>query len=198
MSDISDSLIHSDYFPAATKLEIKRLAGTSCWACHSPMSQIAQVFDQEDKQIEYWNRAGLINFSLESFDNGIPLCPNCHTQFDRSDDPGFVFLPVDLKYFIDFELQDRDRRAAAERDEAVTRREVPTNAMYLEHLVREGLAPEGSSQGLHQRVFLKHYFLAGPVDLEIWTSATQRLAWCADGDSTPSIPSPGKYPYMRA
>jgi hypothetical protein len=39
--------------------------------------------------------------------NAIPLCPLCRTQFDLANDPGFVFFPSDLEFFINFELADR-------------------------------------------------------------------------------------------
>ncbi|KZN84821.1 hypothetical protein EN45_089790 [Penicillium chrysogenum] len=36
----------------ATKAEIKRLAGDSCWVCQSTDSQICDVIGKEDKQAE--------------------------------------------------------------------------------------------------------------------------------------------------
>ncbi|KAE8403010.1 hypothetical protein BDV37DRAFT_251328 [Aspergillus pseudonomiae] len=53
----------------------------------------------------------LINFSLVSADNGRALC---HAEFDRSGEPGFLFLSIDIPFFINFELRDQRRRAAEE------------------------------------------------------------------------------------
>lgn len=54
-----------------------------------------------------------MDFPLASLANAIALCGTCHPQFDYALDPGFVFIPTDLDYFIDFELEDRQRRRAA-------------------------------------------------------------------------------------
>ena len=48
-------------------------------------------------QVQLWAEKGLINFSLTSPINAIPLCPLCYTQFDLANDPGFVFFPNDLE-----------------------------------------------------------------------------------------------------
>lgn len=44
-----------------------------------------------------------------------------------------MFIPMDLPYSIDFEVDDRKKRVSAVR-------EVPTSVMYRDHLVREGVA----------------------------------------------------------
>lgn len=59
------------------------------------------------RQVTLRTDMSLLNFSLASADNGILLCPTCHAEFDRFDDPGFIFLPVDIPFFIEFEPQDR-------------------------------------------------------------------------------------------
>lgn len=51
--------------------------------------------------------------------NAIPLRPTCHCQFDLASDPGFVFIPTDLQYFIQFELEDRQRRRKAVEQEGI-------------------------------------------------------------------------------
>jgi hypothetical protein len=55
-------------------------------------------------------------------------------QFDRVDDPGFVFIPTDLQYFIDFELKDSEKRALAAREGNILPREVPTSTLYSGHI----------------------------------------------------------------
>ncbi|KAJ5926095.1 hypothetical protein N7516_007868 [Penicillium verrucosum] len=81
-----------DAFSTATKTEIKRLAGDSCWVCQATEPQICYVIAKEDKQVDLWLNAGLIDFSLTSPANGITLCGSCHPQFDRDHNPG-----VDIK-----------------------------------------------------------------------------------------------------
>lgn len=41
-------------------------------------------------QVGLWSALGLINFSLTSHENGIPLCPTCHREFGLSLDPRVV------------------------------------------------------------------------------------------------------------
>ncbi|PLB35932.1 uncharacterized protein BDW47DRAFT_57549 [Aspergillus candidus] len=167
MSDTSSSQPRSHAFSAATRLEVQRLSGNACWACGTLSPQIAHVIGNEDGQIPLWSDMSLLNFSLTSADNGIPLCPTCHVEFDRSEDPGFIFLPVDIPFFIEFELKDRERRAVAEKDGKILRREVPTNIMYVDHLIRQRRLPEGSTGGgLYRPIFLRPYLLGGRVSPE--------------------------------
>ncbi|KKZ64670.1 hypothetical protein EMCG_01358 [[Emmonsia] crescens] len=49
---------------------------------------------------------GLLDYDLVSTANVIHLCPNCHVNFNHSSNPGFVFIPSDLGYFIRFEEDD--------------------------------------------------------------------------------------------
>lgn len=89
-------------------MELKRIAGENCWACSSEPAQICPVVAKEDPQVgkqsllacldydnniqaRFWAEKGLINFSLVSAMNAIPLCPLCHYQFDLALDLGFVF-----------------------------------------------------------------------------------------------------------
>ncbi|CAG8899459.1 unnamed protein product [Penicillium egyptiacum] len=161
MSETPSQYTKSDVFSAATKLEIKRLSGDSCWACETESPQIAYVIAKEDKQIPLWSTEGLLTFSLTSAANGIPLCPTCHVEFDRFDDPGFVFIPADLQYFIDFELKDSEKRALAAREGNILPREVPTSTLYRDHLFEQGIISDRATSGLYQPIFLKKYLLGG-------------------------------------
>ncbi|KAF7588963.1 hypothetical protein BBP40_004965 [Aspergillus hancockii] len=163
MSSISsDFCPKSDASPTATKTEVRRLAGDRCWACQSMEPQICHVVAKEDKQVDLWFEAGLLNFSLTSTANGIPLCGSCHTQFDRAHDPGFVFIPTDLEYFINFELEDRERRLTGN----VLSRQVPTSVMYRDHLIKEKKIPDSAVSGLYRPIFLKEYLLQDNVSVE--------------------------------
>jgi hypothetical protein len=108
--------------------------------------------------VDLWLNAGLIDFSLTSAANGIPLCGGCHTQFDRDHDLGVIFIPTDLQYFIDFELDDRKRRSTTS---SVLDRKVPTSVMYRDHLMKNNKISEGATSGLYRRIFLKDYLPPG-------------------------------------
>ena len=61
-------------------------------------------------QVQIWKEAALFNSDIDfkSTANGIALCAGCHRKFDNAVDPGFVFFPTDLQFFIDFEIIDQD------------------------------------------------------------------------------------------
>lgn len=106
-----------------------------------------------------WAKLGLINFSLTSHENTIPLCPTCHRELDLTLDPGLIIVPTHLEYFIDFELNDRNGRAGR-----LGVRRVPTPDEYRHYV--EGKGEYGTiaryiTGGLYTPVFLKHYFFMG-------------------------------------
>ncbi|KAJ5929875.1 hypothetical protein N7454_006825 [Penicillium verhagenii] len=70
-------------------------------------------------------------------------------HFDRDNDPAFVFVPIDLDYFIQFEQADRLRRQEGEWPPG---RQMPTGVQYTTHLEKSGKGCEG-----YTPVFLKHY-----------------------------------------
>ena len=83
---------------------------------------------------EYRNRGFL------EFDNGIRLCTLCHPQFDNLLCPGFLFLLHDLRFFIDSEINDYDRRLEkAQSGCCVPGRRCPTSAEYLENQIISAL-----------------------------------------------------------
>lgn len=55
--------------------------------------------------MDIWVEHSLVDFPLASLATAIALCGTCHPQFDCALDPGFVFIPIDLDYFFDFELE---------------------------------------------------------------------------------------------
>ena len=79
-----------------------------------------------------------MGFALASLANAIALCGTCQPQFDCALDPRFVFIPTDLDYFIDFELEDRQRRRAAAEKGVLSDRLVPTAEMYKLHEMTNG------------------------------------------------------------
>ncbi|EDN02656.1 hypothetical protein I7I51_07656 [Histoplasma capsulatum] len=145
----SEYFLKSDAFSAATKLEVKRLAGENCWACGRGLA------------------AG----------NAVPLCPLCHDQFDLATDPGFLFIPTDLQYFIQFELKDRERRRADMEQGVISKREIPTRDMYRAHQVKQGIISADSVGGLYLPIFLKHYFHCNRLPFDVLPYFSRPRQW---------------------
>ncbi|KAL9596823.1 MAG: hypothetical protein Q9219_005537 [cf. Caloplaca sp. 3 TL-2023] len=108
-------------------------------------------------------KRGLLSIdALNTFYNGISLCPNCHVLFDEHDFPGWVFLPEDLDYFLDFEQQDFERRQKHHNE---TRewsiRTVPSAQNYLQH--QATLLPERAVGGLYRKLFFHSRDMVGEV-----------------------------------
>jgi HNH endonuclease len=61
--------------------------------------------------------------------NVILLCANCHTEFDDSI-PGFIDLPTNLDFFIEYEERDYESRINAARDGEELERSVPNAIEY--------------------------------------------------------------------
>ncbi|OJD17002.1 hypothetical protein AJ78_02891 [Emergomyces pasteurianus Ep9510] len=194
----SEHSLKSDAFSAATKLEVKRLAGEGCWACGNESVHICHIIAKEDPQVgnatsatcyrnqanilltrkaQLWNEFGLITFSLTSAGNAVPLCPTCHNQFDLATDPGFFFMPTDLQYFIQFELKDRERRRANMEQGIISTREVPTRDLYRAHQVNQGIIPADSVGGLYLPIFLKHYFHRNRLPFDVLPYFSRPRQW---------------------
>jgi hypothetical protein len=102
-----------------------------------------------------WSDAGLITFNISSKNNGIALRPTCHYQFDMIIDPGFVFIPTDLNFFINFKLEDGERRA---KERETPRRQVLNYETYKAHQMAKGDITVEAYGGLYHPIFLKEYF----------------------------------------
>ncbi|OJJ50078.1 hypothetical protein ASPZODRAFT_128692 [Penicilliopsis zonata CBS 506.65] len=117
-------------------------------------------------QIQLWKDLGLVNYQLTSSFNAIALCPNCHCQFDCGLDPGLVFIPTDLAYFLDFEVKDQERRRQAAALGEVLQRQVPSAETYRLHQITQGKVAANAIGGLYQPVVLKTYIMIGsPFDV---------------------------------
>ena len=105
---------------------------------------------------------GILNFShLGHIENGIPLCPLCHRNFDDLMNPGFIFIPTDIEYFADFERKDMERRRALwKQSKYKTKmgRICPSPNNYRLHQLNEGILPDGACGGLYYRYTLRDYF----------------------------------------
>lgn len=128
-------------------------------------------------QADFWSDLGLISFQVSSALNAIPLCKTCHGQFDCCLDPGFLFIPTSLQFFIDFELNDRQRRKeAADRGENL-RRQTPSSEQYKAEQVSKQLIPADAKGGLYMPVFLKPYLLSGRLGYDITPQLSVPRSW---------------------
>ncbi|KAN0080983.1 hypothetical protein V8E54_004187 [Elaphomyces granulatus] len=100
----------SGLFPTSTKKWVARFS-KRCWLCDTTPYQFAHVLGKADRGTEVLFNGNFIDFMLDGPENVITLCGACHQNFDHIDDPGWIFHPTDIKYFIQFECHDRERRA---------------------------------------------------------------------------------------
>jgi hypothetical protein len=82
-------------------------------------------------------------------------------------DPGYVFFPTDIQYFIDFERRDRARREEFARDTGTSIssfiRQVPTSDDYKQHQVNNNIISPTAIGGRYSRLFLKQYLHGGEL-----------------------------------
>ncbi len=96
--------------------------------------------------------------SVNQIENAIPLCPLCHDAFDESSSPGFVFIPTDIQYFLDFEHRDYQRRRRVHKSSGeLLLRVSPSATDYLQHQSQDGLIEERACGGLYTCYVLRHY-----------------------------------------
>ena len=171
----------SSAFSEATKLQALHLSGPNCWACQNLDPDLAHVVSQKDGQVcvllpltqflqwlisskaSLWKQASLFPFSYKAVTNCIPLCPQCHRAFDRSEDPCYVFLPSDLQFFIKWETNDQQRRSQGI---SPSHRIVPGVEEYHNHQLSQNLISNDANGGLYCGYFLKDYLYNGclPTD----------------------------------
>ncbi|KIV89118.1 hypothetical protein PV10_08718 [Exophiala mesophila] len=148
-------------FSRRTKQKIvERNNGERCWHCGGGAPDVAHVISKKDGSFSKYVTWGLLTFDhLGDEQNGLPLCPSCHRAFDDINNPGLIFIPTDLEYFIDFELKDyHNRLDVASRLSHVPPRIVPTPQMYADFLRgRQILSPEAKG-GSYWRYTLRDFF----------------------------------------
>lgn len=119
-----------------------------------------------------WYDAGLVTSKLTSSSNGIALCPTCHARFDNLNDPGYLFYPEDLDFFIEFELHDQLLR-----EESPRPRNVPTAKEYKLQQIRQGKVSADDIGGLYQPVFLDNFLVGGKLPNDILSDLTAPEPW---------------------
>ncbi|OAL28652.1 hypothetical protein AYO20_09376 [Fonsecaea nubica] len=136
-----------------------------CWHCGRAAPDIAHVISKKDNSLADFQSfsdyaaSGLLTFDrLGDEQNGLPLCPSCRRTFDDLNNPGLIFIPTELEYFIDFERKDYQSRIdTAQRQGDIPPRMVPTPQMYSEYLTRQELVSSDAVGGLYWRYTLRDF-----------------------------------------
>lgn len=166
-SETRSSSSRSSVFSANTEDILKEL-NKACWACSSfftsmKRTHVVPIGDTEvryswlgcdqwnkwhgvlssfhifHKQTKYLKSLALLPFPITGYENGMMLCPNCHALFDDMLNPGWIFVPADLEYFINYELEDRRTR------QNIQYRTVSDLHEYLRHQIETGIQPANAT-----------------------------------------------------
>jgi hypothetical protein len=105
----------------------------------------------------------LVSFEeLGDEDNATGLCPTCHRNFDAPFDPGFVFLPEDLDYFVRFEKADQTRRRQEKAAHGIQlARLVPNAERYRLQQEQDGKVGSDAVGGQYRRYILQDFLPQG-------------------------------------
>ncbi|EPS35552.1 hypothetical protein H072_11055 [Dactylellina haptotyla CBS 200.50] len=123
-------------FSERTKWEVEQLSDDSCWVCGNERTSldVCHVIARKDPGFSDISSRGIVPFEHRGDkSNAIPLCKRCHDGFD-SVRPQVIILPVDLDYFLDFELRDYKERSETMHTQP-RRRITPSGDHYRAHLL---------------------------------------------------------------
>ena len=111
---------------------------------------------------------------MESPDNCIALCAYCHSVFDQPSDPAWVFIPTDLRYFIQYEINDQQRLS---RGDPPAHRVVPSADEYKAHQHQQGILPSEATGGLYRGYFLKDVLHGGRLPYDLLKDFAASKSW---------------------
>ncbi|KAL8707036.1 MAG: hypothetical protein Q9225_007865 [Loekoesia sp. 1 TL-2023] len=158
--------------------------GEFCWCCNAGVIQFCHIIPRGSRKVypllrpshrlfvsDRWQmltalrRRGLLSIdTVHTPANGMALCPTCHILFDSHEFPGWVFLPLDLQYFIDFEQQDFERREKLFNEAGEWPiRAVPSAQNYLQQ--QAVLLPREAVGGLYRRLFFHSRYSSNGVEI---------------------------------
>lgn len=132
------------------------------------------------KQTKYLKSLALLPFPITGYENGMMLCPNCHAIFDDMLNPGWIFVPADLEYFINYELEDRRTR------QNIQHRAVPDPHDYLKHQIETRTQPANATMPTYTRYAMGSEqwdttLISGDKEWHVHPLAAIRMAWRALG-----------------
>ncbi|RLL96045.1 hypothetical protein CFD26_100629 [Aspergillus turcosus] len=86
-------------------------------------------------------------------------------------------MPLDLDFFIKFEIMDRDRCKKAAEEGFPSRRMAPTFEDYKQHQVEQGIITADAIGGKYLPIFLKSYLHVGLLDFDIIEALSKPRDW---------------------
>lgn len=172
-------------FAPSVKEKVERFnGGFQCWHCNAPKSHICHVIGRRERVLfqELQSQGRLSIQNPDQAENAIPLCPLCHDALDEISSPGWVFIPTDLQYFLDFERRDyKRRREMVGSTGAYVIRVSPSPGQYLQHQRKK--VEEHAHGGLYACYVLRHYVgrIPGMVQMQPGLSPyTEPKPWHGD------------------
>ncbi|KAK0263127.1 hypothetical protein LTR35_017607 [Friedmanniomyces endolithicus] len=125
----------SDTFSETTKRRIPfDIADEpNCLHCRGERSLFCHVIAVADRSYEKYRKYGFLHHRRSDCTNGVLLCSSCHTAFDDPYDPGLVFFPEDLQWFLDYEERERAGRRQHRTLGVPLRKRKPSADEYVEH-----------------------------------------------------------------
>lgn len=116
-------------------------------------------------QIEHFVHDGFLPslHFVSHFENAVSLCALCHRALDDCNNPGLVFIPADLDYFVEWEEADfTTREELLARDGKMQPRSLPSTEVYRSHCADQCLESDIGQEtmigGLYKRWILNDYF----------------------------------------
>lgn len=126
--------------------------GSNCWHCSSDdklehIHLLGKTMGPTLNRLQSQGRTNLAH--LHQAENGMYLCNRCHGAMDNIEDPGWVFVPANLDFFLEAEHTDYQRRLAIFRNSRGTNfppRVPPSPERYIQ-----------TCGGLYTRYMLRRY-----------------------------------------
>jgi len=142
-----------------------------CWHCSAQPVDVCHVIGKRDDSVGVCGSLLQVSTDVRScqfatiraqsflnipnpgdFNNAILLCPLCHRNFDDYASPGFVVIPSDINFFMQWERKDQERRWAMRRDFGQrTTRICPGPDNYAEQCA-------STAGGVYRRFTVQDYF----------------------------------------
>ena len=157
---MAQSATASRQFSQTVKNKTHQQYQSTCFVCDddSPHSAtVAHVVAAKAGEYESLQHRGLTSLpKVNAYENALPLCANCHLNFDKDTNPGFVIYPLDLDWFISREESDfQDRCNRFKQSGGHIPRIVPTAAEYKSHCEAKYQLNAGAVGGLYQVCLLR-------------------------------------------
>ncbi|KAJ9655423.1 hypothetical protein H2198_005727 [Neophaeococcomyces mojaviensis] len=150
----------TSFLQSTRNLVSQRLNVPRCWNCEAPYTEFCHVVAKADPAYSAMMKKGMMTFgALGDFRNAIVLCGGCHNHFDRTSSTGWVFLPTDLDWFIEWEERDFANRKQVFEETGRTIQRTYPNEMDYEHRMRAAGLLFDPDDGMCRGGFYHSYIL---------------------------------------